>query len=366
MEDKDMKQFYDDGAGRLRFNDEYVGPISLPKRVTTCDYMFAKCHVKFGCYLANFDTSSVRSMDGMFAGAKLPAGFGLGVSFDTSKVTDMRGMFNECCVAGDFVLGDKFDTTNVTNMEQMFHGFQNVSAKKPFSLGEKFDTSKITDMSYMFAESWFGCGLDLGKKFNTESVECMCSMFRRLQTFTGDLRLGDSFKTAQVYSMERMFEDLHVDNLCLGNEFDTSNVEDFSYMFADAQINSRLDLGPNFHTEKAISLDAMFKDATVCKSFNMGGPFKVNKECSVKSMFSMCFLPKDFVFPKKFKPARDKVSDDTFAFYMEEGANPFQVNGYIATLYNPKHLDMPDAEIEAMLAALEKMEMPALIPIEED
>lgn len=77
-------------------------------------------------------------------------------------------------------------------------------------------------------------------------------------------------------------------------------------MFADAHINSRLDLGPNFHTEKAISLDAMFKDATVCKSFNMGGPFKVNKECSVKSMFSMCFLPKDFVFPKKFKPATDK------------------------------------------------------------
>ena len=167
------RQWYSDGNGRYRFNDEYVGPITMPaEHLTTCDFMFAGCEIKIGCYLADFDTSEVTSMQHMFDGAKLPSGFGFGELFDTHNVKDMGFMFHNSRFARDFTLGPNFDTSNVESMYSMFCGVECVSFE-PFKLGEKFDTRNVIDMGGMFEDSKFYEGLDLGEKFDTSKVEYM-------------------------------------------------------------------------------------------------------------------------------------------------------------------------------------------------
>lgn len=88
--------------------------------------------------LVGLDTSGVTDMAYMFlhAGSSVidNVTFNLGANFDTSQVTDMTGMFAFCPV--EYLhLGNKFDTGKVTTMASMF---SNCPKLKSLYLDEKF------------------------------------------------------------------------------------------------------------------------------------------------------------------------------------------------------------------------------------
>lgn len=59
---------------------------------------------------------------GCLVGCKISTGFTLGHKFDTSKVKTMEGMFYGCEFPEKFTLGDNFNTINVEDMDSMFYG----------------------------------------------------------------------------------------------------------------------------------------------------------------------------------------------------------------------------------------------------
>lgn len=158
----------------LHFNDDYVGPISLPEGCIDAHLMFYGCDIKKGCYLDNFDTAQIIRMDNMFASAVLPEGFTLGDKFDTSNVYDMGGMFWRTVLPNDFTLGDNFDTSSVQYMNQMFYG---VDFPDGFILGDKFDTSNVCHMDGMFEDAVLPDNFTLGDKFDISNLGHMSDVF---------------------------------------------------------------------------------------------------------------------------------------------------------------------------------------------
>src|SRR5574344_1672325 len=94
---------------------------------------------------------------------------------DTSLITNMSCVFNfNKKFNGDI---SRWDTSNVRSMEGMFNGSRfngDIS---------QWDTSKVVDMSYMFYNSSFNRDIS---KWNTSSVTDMSCMFR-YSKFNGDI-----------------------------------------------------------------------------------------------------------------------------------------------------------------------------------
>lgn len=158
----------------LRFNQDYVGPISLPRGCTSTTSMFYKCKVKEGCYLEDFDTSNVTHMDGMFCLAQLPKGFTLGDKFITINVVTMNTMFAGASVPADFTLGDEFDTSNVRELREMF---AYVKLPVGFTLGNKFNTKSVRAFNNMFYATEMPAGFTLGDLFTMENAMSVFDMF---------------------------------------------------------------------------------------------------------------------------------------------------------------------------------------------
>jgi len=137
----------DTGFEFLHFKDNYVGPISLPKGCKDTRRLFEHCNIKEGCYLADFDTSDVDCMMGMFYKTKIPKGFTLGDRFDTSAVTHMNSMFYGATLPDNFSLGDKFNTSNVKRAGGMFY---RATLPENFTLNNEFNMSNAEDTRFMF------------------------------------------------------------------------------------------------------------------------------------------------------------------------------------------------------------------------
>ena len=155
---------------------------------TSCEYLFTnkntKSHYKLTSVdLKNLDTSSVTSMEGMFA----RCGFTyLDLSpLDTNQVTTMHCMFYECSDLSEINLSS-LRTDNVTTMHGMF-GYCVELSKVDVS---HFNTSKVTNMHYMF---------------------CACSALK-------DLDLS-SFDTCNVTDMIGMFGITNLDTIKTGSKF---------------------------------------------------------------------------------------------------------------------------------------------------
>ena len=185
-------ELHEGSIPRLCFND-YQGPISLPKGITSCSHLFMYADLT-GCWFEDFDTSSVTSMEAMFCDCKIPEGFTLGDKFDTSNVTNMEAMFSRCTMSKGFSLGDKFNTGSVKDMHEMFY---RCKLPEGFTLGDKFDTSNVSDMRFMFESCELPEGFTLGDKFYTSSVLLIKDMFRGCRISEG-FSLGDKFDEADI------------------------------------------------------------------------------------------------------------------------------------------------------------------------
>lgn len=103
----------------LKFNDNYVGSISLPKNLESIRGMFGHCNIKPGCYFENFDTSKVTDMRFAFFGTKFPEGFSLGSDFDMSKVEKTTRMFYNSKLPDNFDVGEKFDFSKLDDADRL-------------------------------------------------------------------------------------------------------------------------------------------------------------------------------------------------------------------------------------------------------
>ncbi len=142
--------------------------------------------------IANWVTSAVTTMEGMFDGAK---NFNEDISkWDTSSVTNMSRMFQDASSFNQDI--GHWKTGKVTDMSWMFHGA--VAFNQPL---RGWDTDKVTDMSHMFQEA---CAFNqyIGG-WRTSSVTRMDSMFMNAIAFNQDI---SRWNTQKVTSMRAMFK----------------------------------------------------------------------------------------------------------------------------------------------------------------
>ena len=86
--------------------------------------MFAYCSSLTSLNLSNFNTSKVKSMQGMFNGCSSLTSLNLS-NFDTSKVESMWDMFRYCSSLTSLNLSN-FDTSKVSLMKEMFYNCINL------------------------------------------------------------------------------------------------------------------------------------------------------------------------------------------------------------------------------------------------
>ena len=96
--------------------------------------------------LSNFDTSTIKTMRGMFYGCKSLTSLDVS-SFNTSAVTNMTNMFYGCTSLTSLNLSN-FDTSAVTDMPAMFQGCSSLTSLDLSS----FDISKVIYKNSMFKD----------------------------------------------------------------------------------------------------------------------------------------------------------------------------------------------------------------------
>lgn len=228
--------------GEWRFNDKYVGPITLPEPwLTSCHRMFSMCDIKEGCYLKDFDTSIVEDMSEMFYHCRLPHGFALGDKFDTSAVRDMSAMFKECLMNDDFSLGNKFITDEVEDMSYMFDTCQ---LPKEFTLGENFNTTRVEDMTCMFSHCHLPIGFSLGTNFYTSECLRMSRMFYKAKLCHG-FSLGTNFVVQPYCDCYELFREAWLPKcfVCDIHLVGATDVCNFDKMFDDTKFKLGFKLG---------------------------------------------------------------------------------------------------------------------------
>ena len=222
------------------------GSVIAPRR---SGYLFA-CYtglkeINFnGC----FDTSSVATMSGMFAGCQNLQSLNLS-GFDTSQVADMSFMFSHCENLQSLDLSS-FNTSQVVNMQEMFSGSRALTSIDV----SNFDTSDVIDMGSMFAECESLTNVEVSN-FNTSNVIRMRAVFDNCKNLMAiDV---SSFNTSRVIDMAFMFsgcESLESLNL---SGFDTSRVTDMAWMFGFCRNLKSIDLS-SFDTSHVTDMDLMF------------------------------------------------------------------------------------------------------------
>ena len=181
-------------------NGSVSNPVSLTinfdtHNVTDMALMFAEANLS-SLNLSGFDTSSVKSMDWMFASVKTLTDLDLS-NFDNRNVFGMQSMFSGSRSLRNINLTN-FHTNSVENMNFMFQETENLTSLNLSS----FDTSKVKYMENMFFGAKKLNNLDLSN-FNTSNVIVMKAMFKHCESLTNVNLSG--FDTSKVKDMQDMF-----------------------------------------------------------------------------------------------------------------------------------------------------------------
>ena len=270
--------------------------------------MFQDCHELVYLDLTNFDTSNVKSMEGMFNFClKLKEIKGLDnfntskvtnmsrmfenceelenlnlSKFDTSKVTNITGMFNNCYKIRNIIGLNRFNTSQVINMDGMFQGCNEL---KYLDLSS-FDTSKVIDFGLIFNNCHKIIKIVGLNKFNTSQVNNMAGMFQECNELESlDL---SNFNTSKVKNMKCIFSKCHKIIEIVGlNKFNTSQVIDMNGMFNKCYELEYLDLS-NFDTSKVIDFKMMFADCKKLNQIKGINKFITSQATNISGMFLNC------------------------------------------------------------------------------
>ena len=182
--------------------------------VTRMDGIFAGLIKLKKLNISKFNTSKVTSMSGMFYGCqKLDTIIGF-EKITTENVQNMDSMFYnfQYNVTNGHLDLSNFNTSNVKNMSNMFAGAFSKSKTFSLNLGEHFDTSSVTNMSYMFNTFAYNVpiiNLDLGPNFDTSNVTNISFMFQSVGRgsagVSANIIFGDKFKFKNGVNAEKMF-----------------------------------------------------------------------------------------------------------------------------------------------------------------
>ena len=154
-------------------------------------------------------------------------------NWDTSNVTDMRGLFSGASSLTDALALRNWDTSNVTNMDYMFSNATSLM----FIDVTNWNTSKVTSMVSMFqvGESWKRNGqlieiLGLGNLDVSNVTDMTCMFYGAGQMQSYDIAGWD---VSKVESMNHMFcDNCKLRSLDLSG-WDVSNVKTMYDMFDD-------------------------------------------------------------------------------------------------------------------------------------
>ena len=248
--------------------------------------------------LADWDTSSVTDMYGMFLGASSLTNIDALADWDTSSVISMRSMFSYARSLINIDGANNWDTSSVTNMSVMFSytssltnidalsnwdtsGVRNMSDmfSRSFSLtnidgASSWDTSSVTDMSYMFFGASSLTNIDGASSWDTSSVIYMSYMFSEASSLT-NIDGTSSWNTSSVTSMRSMFSRASsLTNIDGASSWDTSSVTYMSYMFYEASSLTNINGASNWNTRNVTDIISMFRnvnniDATVLNNWNV-------------------------------------------------------------------------------------------------
>ncbi len=189
--------------------------------------------------LANWDSSNVTHMPGLFYGAESLADISPLRDWNTSNVTDMRALFCNAKSLPDALAIRSWDTSNVTNMSYMFSNA--ISLK--FIDVSNWNTSNVTNMACMFqvGASW---------KANGQLIEI---------NGLGDLDVSNvTDMTCMFYGAGQMtFYDVA--------RWNVSKVESMNHMFCDNRSLVSLDLS-NWDVSSVKTMYDMFDDNITLKT----------------------------------------------------------------------------------------------------
>lgn len=245
--------------------------------VKTMDGMFAKCPALKSLDLSVLDTSNVEIMSFMFLRDTALTDLNLS-DLNTKKVTDMKHMFRECSALENLSISH-FDTSKVTNMTYMFN---NCNSLLSLDLSS-FDTSQVTDMAYMFTNCRGLSNLDLSN-FQTQKVTNMSYMFQGCSELES-LNI-DSFNTPLTRNMSYMFESCKKVQTINTSNFDTSIVTNMSYMFNECNKLSTIDVS-SFNTSQVTDMRYMFNACNDLTTLDVSN-FDTSNVANVKFMFGAC------------------------------------------------------------------------------
>ena len=268
--------------------------------VKTMNGMFIRCeNFNNGGKPITFNTSSVEDFSNMFS---LCRGFNVPVELKTGKGIKFVGMFEECDV---FNQTCKFDTSNAVDVNCMFRkciSFNNGGETMEFTTG------KVEN----FAKMFLGCRVfNQTCKFDTSNAVGMNDMFMQCISFNNGGKTME-FTTGKVENFARMFLDCSVFNQTI--KFDFSRAACFDHMFAactafnngaPANATPETPLVVHPHREDlppgGIRMEGMFED---CSVFNQTCDFKTSRVSNMAHMFASCTAFNNGGVPFKFDTTR--------------------------------------------------------------
>lgn len=177
-------------------------------------------------------------------------------NFDTSNVTDMSGMFY-ACMALETLNVSNFNTSNVTEMSYLFSYCKSI---KQLDI-RNFNTSNVISMANMFQKCLVLETLHFD--FNTANVETMEYMFSECEKLTTSTALHcDKFNLSKVKNMMYMFNECkNITDICFTNTT-TSNLKCTDNMFFGCEKLQFIDITA-FDTSKVDSMKLMFGNCSV-------------------------------------------------------------------------------------------------------
>ena len=337
-------------------------------KVTNMSDMFNGCSRLTGIDVTNFNTTNVTYLNGMFSGCSKLTTLDIS-SFNTAIVTEMSDMFSGCSSLTTIYAADKWTTENVTLGADMFKACTSL-------VGGVGDTKTVfspahTDYSYAIINSETTSGYFTNLRYGPPGAYALLSSDNTVLTFYYDGRkkylngmsIGpfnssserpwnskisnitsvvfdssfanctsitstaywfstfmnvtdftglDYLNTANVTSMNSMFDDcIKVESLDVSN-FDTHNVTNMANMFSSCMKLKSLDVSKfdtrnvtnmyqmflgcsnlttldvsHFDTRNVTSMYAMFRGCTSLTSLDVNN-FDVSKVTSFWSMFHSC------------------------------------------------------------------------------
>ena len=260
--------------------------LKLNEDLTDLSSMFKDCItlISFDHFFSNLKTEKVTTMSRMFEGCIFLQDFENIDQLKTSSVTDMSYMFKNCSYISDLDLTG-WDTSSVKTIKGMFEGCE----KLDILIGlPDLNVSNVTDMSYLFSKCKILHDVTDISEWNTENVTNMEFMFQGCSSLQ-ELPDISKWNTSKVKNMDSMFNSCEaLKSLPDISSWDISNVNNLSNMFKDCKSIEKIPNISNWNTANVEYMTGMFQNCEALKEKPNIGKWNLNNLKSNNDLFEGC------------------------------------------------------------------------------